>query len=287
MAKDDLKNDNPIKESEEEALIESNADTEEETELGVDETDENQLEASEVKKVVGDEASIPAEVAAINTDNETAKEAEKIVMSADKKSRSKRYLAIAEKVDPNKRYSVDEAIELTKNTSTTKFEGSVELHVKLTEKKGKKKGVDELVRGMFSLPHGVGKDLKVVVVTEEMIDEVFKTKKVNFDVAVATPSLMPKLGKIAKILGPKGKMPNPKFGTVSENPEKAKEEIEKGRVEYKADAGNVVHQMVGKTSWDNQKIKENIMAVVQIFPKNRIQSLALTSTMGTGIKVEL
>ncbi|MDO8513187.1 MAG: hypothetical protein Q7S37_01685 [bacterium] len=280
--------DNPVVEVEEEALVDSEEDREEEKNLGIDDTDENLQEETQIKKVVGDVAGLPSEVAAINTDNETAREATKKVQGTTNKnkSRSKRYITAVSKVDKNKKYTIDEAIELAKETSSTKFEGSVELHVKLSEKKSKKKGTDELARGILHLPHGMGKELKVIVLDENKIEEIAKTKKVDFDVAIATPALMPKMGKIAKILGPKGKMPNPKTGTVSDDPEKVKEEIKNGKVEYKVDANNVVHQMIGKTSWDSIKLKENFQVVMQALPKNRVQSVALSTTMGPGIKVE-
>lgn len=289
MAKKDLQStgENPIVEAEKDALIEGDADTQEEATVGIDDADENELEATEIKKAVGDVSAIPAEVSAINVDNETAQEATKGVQSANKtKTRSKRYLALVEQVDKNKKYAIDEAIELAKATSSTKFEGSVELHIKISDKKGKKKGIDELARGIFNLPNGIGKTLNVVILDEDKIAEIFKTKKVDFDVAIATPSLMPKLGKVAKILGPKGKMPNPKTGTVTDDPEKVKAEIEKGKVEYKVDASNVIHQMIGKSKWENDKIKANMMAVLLALPKNRVQSVSLTTTMGPGIKLD-
>lgn len=284
MAKDE----NEIVEAEKDALIEAEADLEEEREIGIEETDENQLDATQIKKAVGDVVDVPAEVAALNTDNETAQEANANVGKApeQKKTRSKRYLSLSEKIEKGKKYSIDEAIELAKLTSNTKFEGSIELHIKISEKKGKKKGIDELARGIFHLPNGLGKSLKVVVLDENMVDQIFKTKKADFDVALATPALMPKLGKVAKILGPKGKMPNPKVGTVTDEPEKIKAEIEKGRVEYKVDSSNVIHQMIGKVGWEDVKIRENMMAVLTSLPKNRIQSIALSSTMGPGVKVE-
>ncbi len=288
MSKKDNANENPIVEAEKEAMIEADADLQEASELGIDESDENELEATAIKKAVGDVSGVPAELSALNTDNDTAKEATKNVglANAQKKIRSKRYLSLIEKVEKGKKYSIDEAIELAKSTATTKFEGSVELHIKLSEKRGKKKAIDELARGIFHLPNGLGKTLKVVVLDENMVNEIFKTKKVDFDIALATPALMPKIGKVAKILGPKGKMPNPKVGTVTDEPEKVKAEIEKGRIEYKVDSSNVIHQMIGKASWEDAKIKENMMTILQALPKNRVQSVSLTTTMGPGIKIE-
>lgn len=180
---------------------------------------------------------------------------------------------------------LEEALGLVKQTASTKFDSSVELHIHLTPKKGKKGVEDELMRGMLHLPQGLGKDRKVVILNEEIIDELAKTQNVNFDVALATPALMPKLGRVAKLLGTRGKMPNPKAGTVTENPEQVKAEIEAGRVEYRQDATRNIHQMIGKSSWDIEKLAENARAVMKTFPKNRVMKATITSTMGPSISV--
>ncbi len=205
------------------------------------------------------------------------------------KARSGRYLVAAEKVAPHGESALPliDAVTLIKETATTKFDASVELHLHLTAKKGKKGAEDELMRGMINLPNGLGKSRKVVILDEEMVEAIAKTGKIDFDIALATPALMPKLGKVAKILGTKGKMPNSKAGTVTEKAEEVKKEIEAGRVEYRQDASRNIHQMVGKASWDAPKIAENISAVFSAFPKNRIASATLTSTMGPSIKVSL
>lgn len=200
---------------------------------------------------------------------------------------SKRYEEVSQKVDSTKAYALSEAIDLVKATATTKFEGSVELHLHLTAKKGKKGVEDELMRGVLHLPHGLGKDRKVVILNEETIEQIAKTQKIDFDVAIATPALMPKMGKIAKILGTKGKMPNPKVGTVTDKPEEIKKEIEAGRVEFRQDASRNIHQMVGKVSWETTKLVENIQAVLKTFPANRLASVTVTSTMGPSVKIAL
>lgn len=297
---DQNKLDNEVIEQEEEALKESEPEV-----LDKGDLDEVQAEVKEWEKGAMDVSDIPAEVAAVNTDNETAQEAtegkketkeekKETASSAVKqkpaqgkeRNRSKRYQEVAKQVQLGQHYPIDEAIELVKNTASTKFESSVELHIKMVEKKGKKKGGEETLRGLFHLPHGLGKELKIIVMDENKIEEIAKTKKVDFDVAIATPQMMPKMGKVAKILGPKGKMPNPKFGTVTDNPEKVQEEISKGRVEYKVDASGVIHQMVGKVSWDAEKLKENILAILQSLAKKNVQSVVLSSTMGPGVRVE-
>lgn len=203
------------------------------------------------------------------------------------KPHSKRYEEQVQKVDVNKTYSLNEAIELVKATAKTKFDSSVELHLHLTPKKGKKGVEDEYMRGIMHLPNGLGKNRNVVILNEELIDAIAKTQVLDFDVAIATPALMPKMGKIAKILGTKGKMPNPKVGTVTDKPEEVKKEIEAGRVEFRQDAGRNVHQMIGKSSWETEKLVANAQAVLKSFAANRIARVTVTSTMGPAVKVTL
>jgi large subunit ribosomal protein L1 len=205
----------------------------------------------------------------------------------DPKKHSARYLALEAKLGDAavKPQPLADAINLVKETATTKFDGSVELHIHLTPKKGKKGVEDELMRGMINLPNGLGKTRKVVILNEDLIEEIAKTEKVNFDIALATPAMMPKLGRIAKILGTKGKMPNPKAGTVTDNPEAVKQEIEAGRVEYRQDRGRNIHQMIGKSSWEADELIGNAEAVLKAIPKNRIESLTVTTTMGPSVKV--
>lgn len=207
----------------------------------------------------------------------------------DPKKHSARYLGLESKVDEAAKQPLPlaEAIKLAKETSTTKFDGSIELHLHLTPKKGKKGVEDEYMRGVMHLPNGVGKTRKVVILDEEKIEEIAKTGKVDFDIALATPSLMPKMGRIAKILGTQGKMPNPKAGTVTDNPEAVKQEIESGRVEFRQDSSRNIHQMIGKASWDDAKLVENAQTVLDNFARNRIASATVTSTMGPGIKISL
>ncbi len=203
------------------------------------------------------------------------------------KPHSARYEKMADKIDSTKSYSLNEALTLIKETANTKFDGSIELHLHLTPKKGKKGVEDEYMRGMLHLPNGLGKARKVVVLNEELIEQIAKTQKIDFDVALATPALMPKLGKVAKILGTKGKMPNPKAGTVTDNPEEIKKEIEAGRVEFRQDPSRNIHQMIGKASWDVEKLTGNAQAVLKAFVRNRIASATVTSTMGPSVRINL
>lgn len=200
--------------------------------------------------------------------------------------RSKRYDSELAKVGADA-LVLAEAITKVKETASTKFDGSVELHIHLSPKKGKKGVEDELARGVLQLPHGLGKSRTVVILTEEKIADLEKTGKIDFDIAIATPALMPKLGKVAKLLGTKGKMPNPKAGTVTDKPEEVKGQIEAGRVEWRQDGGRNVHQMVGKVSWDADKLIENAQTVIKTFPTNRVTTMSLTSTMGPSVKIKI
>lgn len=221
---------------------------------------------------------------------------------------SKRMKLVREKVDSKKIYALPEAISILKETSAIKFDASVEIHVSLgiDPKKG-----DQIVRSVVSLPNGNGKSKKVAAFTthikealdagadlageEELIAEIKKTGKCDFDVAVATPEVMPKLASIAKVLGQKGLMPNPKSGTISPDVKKMVEEIKRGKESFKNDDSANVHLAVGKISFEDNKLIENINAFVDAVKKAKpsgfkgsyIKSIAISSTMGPGLKVTI
>lgn len=223
--------------------------------------------------------------------------------------RSKRYNELKKLVDSKKLYSPSEAVALVKQTSTTKFDGSVEVHMNLgiDPKKG-----EQQVRTTLVLPHASGKVKKVaafvpgdkekeakdagadLVGGEELIDEIVKTGKIEFDIAVATPDMMPKMARVAKILGPKGIMPNPKTETVGTNVKRMIEELKRGKVTAKNDATGNIHQIIGKASLDDAKLLQNFTAVVEAVRKAKpasakgtyIATLVLTSTMGPGVNVD-
>lgn len=221
----------------------------------------------------------------------------------------KKYVEASKLVDKNKVYTVEEAVDLVKKTSTTKFDGTVEIAINLNIDTKK---ADQQMRGSVVLPNGTGKTRKVCVLAkgaeaenaknagadyvgeQDLIDKMAKENWFDFDVLVATPEMMPALGKIGKILGPKGLMPNPKTGTVTPNTAKAVEDIKKGMIEYRADSYGIVHSPVGKVSFDNAKLKENIDFIINTIVKakpttvkgNYITSIAISSTMGPGIKID-
>ncbi len=223
---------------------------------------------------------------------------------------SKRAKSAAELVNKDTVYSAEEAIELAKKTATTKFVGSIEVHVK-TAIDAKK--TDQAIRGSITLPHGTGKTRKIaafvtegneakakvagatVVGGEELIKTIKETEKTDFDIAVCEPAMMPKLATIAKILGTRGMMPNPKTGTVSENIEAAIKEIAGGKVNFKNDNTGNVHQIIGKTDFDAAKLAENLKTFIDALQATKpaavkrafLTSMSLNSTMGPGIKFKI
>lgn len=229
----------------------------------------------------------------------------------EKKSaaRSKRYTELKKLVDSKNLYAPEEAIALGKQTSAVKFTPSLEAHFKLGIDVKKS---DQQVRGTFIFPHSIGKTKRVaafvnadkekeakdagadLVGGEEMIGEIAKSGKIDFDVAVATPDMMPKLAKVAKILGPVGLMPNPKTDTVGPNVKKMIEDVKKGKVAFKNDATGNIHQAFGKTDLDDAKLMENLKALVEAVKKVKpssskgvyLKSMTIASTMGPGIPVD-
>ena len=225
------------------------------------------------------------------------------------KKHGKKYVEASKKVEKNKLYNVEEAISLVKETSVTNFDSTVEVAIKLNVDAKKS---DQNLRGSFVLPNGTGKKKKILVIAKgeaatkakeagadyvgdkDMIDKISKENWFDFDVIVATPDMMPELGKIGKVLGPKGLMPNPKTGTVTTDVVKAIEDINKGMVQYKNDSYGNIHTIIGKVSFDNAKLAENLNYVVTTVAKAKpasvkgvfINSITITSTMGPGIKID-
>lgn len=221
--------------------------------------------------------------------------------------KSKNRQAALAKVEHLKQYPLDEAVALAKETTYTKFDSSVELSFNLNVDP---RHADQQIRGAMVLPNGTGKSQKVLVITQgakideakeagadfvggkEMIDEI-KKGWFAFDVIVATPDMMGELGKIGKILGPKGLMPNPKTGTVTPDIGNAVAEIKKGKVEYRVDKDGNINCLVGKVSFTDEALIENINALAQTIKRARpaavkgifMKSVTLSTTMGVGIKV--
>lgn len=222
--------------------------------------------------------------------------------------RSRKYSEAAKLVDKTKKYSLEEAVELAKKTSITKFDGTVEVSFRMNLDSRK---AEQNLRGAIVLPYGSGKSRTVLVLTKlpekqkdaqnagaDFVGDAEYIEKIKggwfgFDIIVATPDMMGELGKLGKILGPKGLMPNAKTGTVTTDVEKAVKEIKAGKVEYRVDKTGNIPVIVGKASFDAEKLVENIKTVYQLLLKLKpatvkgvyVKNIAISTTMGPGIKV--
>ena len=223
--------------------------------------------------------------------------------------KSKKYVAASALVEKNKLYTKEEAISLVKKTATTKFDSSVEIAMRLNLDTKK---ADQQLRGALVLPNGTGKTKKVLVIAKgdaakaateagadyvgdaDYLEKIEKENWFDFDTLIATPDMMPALGKLGKVLGPKGLMPNPKTGTVTLDKKKAVMEVKKGRVEYRTDSFGNVHAIIGKVSFDEKKLLENLDAFISLIIKSKpsvvkgkyIKNISLSTTMGPGIKID-
>jgi large subunit ribosomal protein L1 len=220
----------------------------------------------------------------------------------------KRYREQYDKVDRDQAYPPVEAIDLIKETASAKFDETIELHLLLGVNV---RHADEQLRGTLALPHGLGKDVKVAVFAQgqqardaeaagadfvggQDLAEKVQEGWTDFDVAIATPDMMPTVGQLGRVLGPQGKMPNPKVGTVTEDVEKAVTEAKAGKVEYRTDRQAIIHMAIGKASFDEGKLLDNYSAVVDEIVRAKpssskgkyIISCTLSSTMGPGVRVD-
>ena len=220
----------------------------------------------------------------------------------------KRYRANLEKVDREHAYEPAEAVDIIKNFEPAKFDETVEVHIRTGLNV---RHAEQQLRGTISLPHGLGKEMTVVVfakgdkareaeeagadvVGAEDLAERIEGGFTEFDVAIATPDLMPVVGRLGRILGPQGKMPNPKVGTVTMDVAKAVEESKAGKIEYRTDRTAIVHLTIGKTSFDERALLENYAAVIDELVRAKpsaakgryIRSITMASTMGPGVKVD-
>ena len=223
--------------------------------------------------------------------------------------RSKKYTEAMSKVEKNKMYSKEDAIKLVKETSTSSFDATVEVAMRLNIDTKK---ADQQLRGAIVLPKGTGKTNKVLVIAKgekaeaaraagadfvgdtDMLEKIEKENWFGFDTMIATPDMMPLLGRLGRVLGPKGLMPNPKTGTVTMDVAKAVNDVKAGRVEYRADSFGNVHGVIGKVSFADEDLMENLNAFVSAILRVKpatvtgeyIKNISISSTMGPGIKVE-
>ncbi len=225
------------------------------------------------------------------------------------KSRSKRYVDSDKTVEKSKEYELKEAVSVLKTFNKTKFDETVDIVMKLGVDP---KHSDQIVRGSFSLPKGIGKEVRVVVfasgdkielaqkagAVEAGGDDLLKKVEggwLDFDVAISTPDMMGKVGKLGRVLGPQGKMPSPKSGTVTNDVETAVKEFKEGKIEYRTDAGGNVHVPVGKTSFSEEDLIANLSSFIKHIVSNRppaakgtfVQKISISSSMSPGVRVAL
>jgi large subunit ribosomal protein L1 len=224
-------------------------------------------------------------------------------------AKGKKYLEATKKVDQNTLYSVQDAVGLIKETKTAKFDETVEIAVKLGIDP---RQADQQIRSAIVLPHGTGKSVRVLVFAkgekakeaeeagadyvgaEDLVDKISKENWLDFDVAIATPDVMSMVGKLGKVLGPRGLMPSPKVGSVTFDVAKAVKEAKAGRIEIRNDKGGVIHAPIGKASFDSAKLKENFLSFMDVLTKMKppsskgifVRKVVLSTTMGPGIKVD-
>lgn len=223
--------------------------------------------------------------------------------------RGKKYVEAAKLVNKNEVYDVKKAVELVKSTAVRKFDETIEAHIRLGVDG---RHADQQVRGAVVLPNGTGKKVRVLVFAkgdkvdealkagadhvggEELIPKIQNQGWFEFDVVVATPDMMGVVGRLGKVLGPKGLMPNPKAGTVTPDVTKAIEDIKAGKIEYRLDKTNIIHVPIGKASFDHDKLEENFKTLMEAIIKAKpsaakgtyLKNITLSATMGPGVKVD-
>lgn len=248
--------------------------------LGVEEVEkkqkDKQKQRSLEKRTASAKATAVEEKGAVSVKTTTAKEKPKKMVVVHK--RGKLYSEAKKKIDRTKKYALEEAVKILKGIRFAKFDESVELHI----------NVDEAgLKGEVELPFTTGKSVRVALVSDQLLLDIEKGK-FEFDVLITHPSFMPRLAKYAKVLGPKGLMPNPKAGTISDKPEEVAKRFSKGVLRWKTEVKSpIVHQMIGKISHEEKNIKENAKKLIQSIGKGHILSLFIKTTVSPSLKIDI
>ncbi len=216
-------------------------------------------------------------IEAVTTNIDGSSETQEVVKPKVKRSRGKKYQAVRAQVDKTKLYDPFAAVELVKKLSYTKFDGSVEAHMVVKEL---------ATKADITFPHSTGKSVKVAIASDEVIKQI-EDGNIDFDVLLTTPVFMKKLAKYARVLGPKGLMPNPKNGTLTDKPEAKKKELEAGKISLKTEKKQpLIHVVIGKTNMDTKDLVENIEALFKVF-KGKLVKMSISASMSPGVKVEI
>ncbi len=267
--------------------------------LGDEELEQQQVDATKARKALRqaqdktekqadvsvDETAKAAETTPVEEAKPEKKQKKEKFIKANKKIRSKSYMAKVDLVDKNKNYSLSEAITLLPQLKRAKFDETVELHVTTTETG---------VSGSVSLPHGTGKQMRIAIADgadQKALDALIAkidAGNIDFDILIATPESMPKLAKAARVLGPRGLMPNPKNGTVTPKPEEVAKKYEGGQINFKTESKfPLLHVAVGKVSFGEDKIKDNVKTVLRAIDSKKIKNITIKSTMSPAIHLDL
>lgn len=243
-------------------------------------------ETKKLQKEVVEEKVVKSEEAAkTKVQPETKEPSKKSKAKSPKKQRSNSYSTVAKIIDRNKKYSLKEALDLLPKLKRAKFDETVELHINTIEKN---------VSGNVSLPHGTGKQIKIEIVNQtedpKHVEEIVKKVEagnIDFDILIATPDAMPKLARVARFLGPRGLMPNPKNGTITPKPNDVAKKFQGGQINFKTEAKfPILHLIVGKVSFGEKKLTDNIKATITAVQTKNIKDVTLKSTMSPSIKID-
>ncbi|HLL60548.1 MAG TPA: hypothetical protein VK338_02430 [Candidatus Nitrosocosmicus sp.] len=260
--------------------------------LGNEEEELKQKEEARIKKEEkikrekakgqADKATKESNVAEATGDQDTPPEKDTAKKNSKSKQKSnvkgKKYQAALKKIDKSKGYDLKTSVSLLKTIKYASFDETVEVHFNLKEQN---------IKGEVNLPHGTGKSVRVVIADEAVLEQVEKGI-IDFDILLATPAMMPKLVKFARVLGPKGLMPNPKNGTVTPNPEEAMKKFSGGTVRFKSEPKfPLLHQAVGKSSFEDTKLVENVAALIKAVGKNNILQAYVSTSMSPSVKLDL